>query len=94
MGQINTTHDVGIVPAGKHKFPALVITSKKCYFITFNNTYVEQRMDKPNQTATPLLLMLFNCTQKAFNDWLMGFHLRPFEGLLTLGCHLLLNGTY
>lgn len=37
--------------------------------------------------------MFFNGTQKAFND-LMGFHLRPFEGVLTLSCHLLLNNTY
>lgn len=51
IGQINTTHDVGIVPAGKHKFPALVITSKKCYFITFNNPYVEHHMDKPKLTV-------------------------------------------
>lgn len=52
MGQINTTHDVGIEPAGKHKFPALVVTSEKCYFITFNDNYVEHGMDEPNQTAT------------------------------------------
>lgn len=64
MGQINTTYDVSIVPTGKMQVSCLVLTSKKCCFITFNKSYVKQHMDKPNQTVSkPLLskVLLMTC---------------------------------